>query len=351
MQVSYRLSQPECDDLLARLSAEYEIYAPKRFAKQGRYSDTDIIRYDTVSRVEDIVHDQKSDFSAKEVLNPITQTILYFTEDEYRESRGRKKKTLIFLRPCDINAFEHQDKIFLENGGIADFYYQRVREQVKFVMMECTQGWDTCFCVSMGANRTEDYAAAVRFEDGGMRIEVKDPELEPYFTQAANDDFKPEFIEKNQFEVHIPDIPNKEVLKRLKKHPMWEEYNDRCISCGSCTVACSTCTCFTTRDKVYDENACAGERRRVYDSCQVAGFDAMAGGHGFRTTAADRIRYRVLHKVHDYKAHFHDFHMCVGCGRCSARCPKFINFPAIIEKMDKAVAEICAEMEKEGGLK
>ena len=77
----------------------------------------------------------------------------------------------------------------------------------------------------------------------------------------------------------------------------------------------------------------------------------MAGGHEFRTTPAQRIRYRVLHKVHDYKEHFHDYHMCVGCGRCSARCPKFINFPAIIEKMDRAVEEIKADMEKEGECK
>lgn len=342
---------PLCGKLFERLSAEYDIYAPKRFEKQGRYSDTDIVRYDRVRAPEEIVFDQKSDFSAKEVLNPITQTVLYFTEDEYREASPRKKAALIFLRPCDINAFEHQDKIFLENGGVSDLYYQRLRERVKFVLMECAQDWDTCFCVSMNANRTDDYALAVRCEGDALLFTVKDETLAPYFAGADEADFQPEFIGKNQCEVHIPDIPGKEVLKRLKKHPMWEEYNDRCISCGACTAACSTCTCFTTRDKVYDENARNGERRRVYASCQAAGFDAMAGGHEFRTTPAQRIRYRVLHKVHDYKEHFHDYHMCVGCGRCSARCPKFINFPAIIEKMDRAVEEIKADMEKEGECK
>ena len=100
--------------------------------------------------------------------------------------------------------------------------------------------------------------------------------------------------------------------------------------------------CIRDRDKIYDENAHAGERRRVAASCQVAGFDCMAGGHEFRTTAADRMRYRVLHKVHDYKARFGDFHMCVGCGRCSARCPKFISFPATINKMAAAIKEIVA---------
>ena len=86
-QMGYRLSYPEADELFRKLSAEYEIYAPKLFEKQGRYSDTDIVRYDRVKRAEEIVWDRKSDFSAKEVVSPITQTIFYFTEDEYRESR------------------------------------------------------------------------------------------------------------------------------------------------------------------------------------------------------------------------------------------------------------------------
>lgn len=347
--MGYSLNYGELNAVFAALSPDYRIYAPKRFPKQGRYSDTDIIRYDEIEHAEEIVYDQKSDFSAKEVLTPITQTILYFTEDEYRASKTDEKKILIFLRPCDINAFEHQDRIYLENGPEPDYYYKRKRDRVKFVMMECVSGWDTCFCVSMGANRTDDYSAAVRFTGDGALFEVKDETLLPYFEEYGKTEFHPEYIEENECKVEIPEIPDKETLNLLKKHPMWQEYNNRCISCGACTIACSTCTCFTTVDKIYDENAENGERRRVSASCQIEGFDEMAGGNGFRKTAADRIRYRVLHKVHDYKARFKDYHMCVGCGRCSARCPKFINFPAIIEKMSQALKEI--EAEKQEGRK
>ncbi len=340
--MGYSLSTQDANQLFERLSAEYEIYAPKRFPKQGRYSDTDLIRYDKVSTLEEIVTDEKSDYSAKEVLTPITQTIFYFTEDEYRESKAVNKKILVFLRPCDINAFEHQDKIYIENG-CADTFYKRMRDKVRFVMMECTKGWDTCVCVSMGSNKAEEYSAAVRFSQDGLLIEVKDKELEGYFDGFVAKDFTPEFIEKNDFTLTIPEIPNKDVLNKLKNHSVWDEYNDRCISCGACTVACSTCTCFTTTDKVYSENSNAGERRRVSASCQVAGFDAMAGQKGFRTTAAQRMRYKVLHKVHDYKARYKDFHMCVGCGRCTSHCPKFIAFPATIEKMGAAIKEICEQ--------
>ena len=116
--------------------------------------------------------------------------------------------------------------------------------------------------------------------------------------------------------------------------------DSKCVSCGACTVACSTCTCFTTTDIIYNENANVGERKRTTASCQVEGFDEMAGGMSFRHTAGDRMRYKVLHKFHDYKARFKDYHMCVGCGRCIDRCPEFISIVATVNKMAKAIDEI-----------
>ncbi|MGL4362985.1 MAG: anaerobic sulfite reductase subunit AsrA [Cellulosilyticaceae bacterium] len=338
--MGYNLSFETVNSLFNELKKEYKIYAPKRFAKAGRYSDQDIIRYAEVNNVEEIVFDEKSDYSAKEVVTPITQTLFYFTEEEYRESKIHDKKILIFARPCDINAQKNQDKIFLENG-FEDTFYKRMREKVKYVMMECTKGWDTCFCCSMGTNKTDNYALAARFEDGKVLFDVKDETIAPYFEGKDSAPFEVEFIQKNEVEVKIPTIPNKEVLNALKKHDMWKEYNKRCVGCGSCTVACSTCTCFTTTDIEYSENGKIGERRRTSASCQVAGFDEMAGGHDFRHTIADRYRYKTLHKIHSYNEKFGEGHMCVGCGRCTSRCPEFISFTATIEKVGKAVEEIC----------
>src|SRR5699024_5733266 len=135
-------------------------------------------------------------------------------------------------------------------------------------------------------------------------------------------DFAPEFVQENELKAVIPDIPNKKVLNALKNHPMWKEFNGRCISCGACTIACSTCTCFTTRDIIYGDNPEVGERRRVSASCQIDTFAKVAGGGDYRTTAGDRMRYKMLHKFHDYKARFGESNMCVGCGRCTARCPE-----------------------------
>ena len=58
--MGYNLSFQEVNTLFEDLKKEYKIYAPKRFKKQGRYSDTDIIKYDEVSTVEEIEFKEKS---------------------------------------------------------------------------------------------------------------------------------------------------------------------------------------------------------------------------------------------------------------------------------------------------
>ena len=339
--MGYNLSFQEVNALFEDLKKEYKIYAPKRFKKQGRYSDTDIIKYDEVSTVEEIEFKEKSHYPVKEVIPPITKTLYYFTEDEFRESSiGHNKKILIFARPCDINAQRRQDMIYLHNGNFEDTFYKRIRERVKFICIECVDGFDTCFCVSMNSNKTDDYSLAVRFNESSLLFDVKDKEFSKFFNAKTEEEFELKFIEENEAKVTIPEINDKEILIKLKNHPMWDEYNKRCLGCGSCTIACSTCSCYTTRDIVYDSLGKIGERRRVQASCHIDGFDEMAGGHNFRTTKADKMRYKVLHKIHDYKAQFGDEHMCVGCGRCTDRCPEHISITATINKVNNAVNEI-----------
>lgn len=344
--MGYILNTAQADEVLRALRKDYRIFAPRRFVNEGRYSETDIIKYGEVEVFDDIVWEEKSDYPAKEVLSPIQQTLFYFTEDEYRTSKDPVKPILILARPCDINAQKIQARIYAGNGDFVDYYYKRMRDLVKFALMDCNGGDDTCFCVSMGANRTEDYSLALKFSKEGVEVKVADDAFETYFAGMPKEDFEPAFVEENQRKVTIPDLSDKAVRMALKEHPMWKEYDKRCISCGSCTVACSTCTCFTTRDLIYGDNPEVGERRRVTDSCQIAGFDQMAGQKEIRSTAGARMRYKVLHKFHDYKARFGESHMCVGCGRCTSRCPEFISITATVDKMSAAVEEIKAGMSR-----
>ena len=338
--MSFQVSYSRMDQLLQELKKDYKVYAPVRLEGQGRYSDTDVIRYDEIESFEEIVYDEKSDFSPKEVIHPITQTLFYFTEHQFRESEVDDKELLIFARPCDINGFERMDKIFLENGDFEDKYYKRMREKVNFALMECGEGWDSCFCVSMGTNKTDNYSLAFKFNDNNMAVEVKDNNFEDLFQGEDTIEFTPEFVTENEIEVNIPEIDNDEILKQVYDLDMWEEYNDRCESCGACTAACVTCTCFTTRDVTYTENGKAGERRRNWANCLHEDFTEMAGGHSFRDTPGERMRFRTLHKVYDYKERFGEDHMCVGCGRCTDRCNELISFSNTINKLNEAVENL-----------
>ncbi len=123
------------------------------------------------------------------------------------------------------------------------------------------------------------------------------------------------------------------------KSKVWDEYSERCIACGRCNFVCPTCTCFTMQDIFYKDNGKVGERRRVWASCQVDGYTDMAGGHSFRKEKGQRMRFKVLHKVYDYKKRW-GYHMCVGCGRCDDACPEYISFSNCVNKLEKAMDEV-----------
>lgn len=345
--MSYYVSSERMDKIINELKKEYKIYAPKRFEKRGWKSNTDLIRYDEINSMEEIVYDVKSDFSPKEIFYPISQTLLYFTEDNCKESTiDDSKGIIIFARPCDINAIKRLDTIFLKNGSKEDNYYKRLRDKVKIFMMECREGWDNCFCVSMGSNRTDNYSVAVRFENDGLLIEAKDDEFEKYFDGETSKDFTPEFAQSNQKKVKIPKIDSTDLLKKAYNLKLWESFNTKCISCGSCNTVCGTCSCFDTTDIIYNETSRNGERKRLWSSCMLEEFTTMAGGHKVRKTPGEMMRFKTLHKVYDYNARFGgDEHMCVGCGRCDSRCPEEISFSDTINLLSGEMEKISSEKE------
>lgn len=141
-----------------------------------------MVRYQEISSAAEIAYDVPSDFSAKEIYYPVMQTMFYFTEDSCTESRiSDDKGILLFLHPCDINAMRRLDNIFLKNGGNEDLYYKRLREKVKVVLLECSESYENCFCVSMKSNRAEDYTMAVRMGRGKILVQVKEQEWNGYF--------------------------------------------------------------------------------------------------------------------------------------------------------------------------
>lgn len=333
--MGYCITPDTMNQVLEQLIEQYDIFAPKVFVGEGCFSDTDSIRYGKIKTVEEIVFDQKSEYSFKEVMLPISETLFYFTEDSVKVPNQMEKGRIIFLRSCDLHAVKRMDEIYLRNG-VEDFYYKRLREGTKFILMSCKETFANCFCVSMGTNKSENYDAYISIHGKEAYVESKWEALTELLEKGAvaKKQKDLEYATKNDVKVHIPEDLHLSVMDS----DLWKEYAERCIACGRCNFVCPTCTCFTMQDIFYQDNERAGERRRVWASCQVDGFTDMAGGHQYREDKGQRMRFKVLHKVYDYNKRF-GYHMCVGCGRCDDVCPEYISFSNCVNKLQGVIKE------------
>lgn len=318
------LNNKEADGVFQGLKKTYRIIAPVEKTGKGRFSNTNLVTYNGVDGLDEINFSQKTYYSAKEILFPIRETIFKFSDGGMKEVLEKIPPAIIFLRACDINAIKITDIHFL-GSGMEDIYYKARREKVKFFLMECETPFPNCFCVSMGTNRTDDYSVFIRKLEDGYEVEVKDKDIERYFDTGTAAFVRPRFVEKDPVPISLPG----EIPQAVFKDEMWQEYTSRCIACGRCNISCPTCTCFSIQD-------IKGERRRLWSSCQVKRFSLLAGNHDFRIPYGDRMRYKVLHKISDFKKR-NGINMCVGCGRCDFVCPEYISMFKCIERINECL--------------
>lgn len=340
--MGYSMTEQDMKNIFTEWEKEYIIYAPMVYKGAGAYSETDSIRYGKIKNVNEIEFQRKSDFSYKEILIPISQTLFYYTEDSVKEADSPKKGAIIFLRSCDLHSVKRLDEIYLRNGA-PDYYYNTLRSKVKFILLGCEKSFESCFCVDMGTNRSHSYDASLEYKNGSYYIDNQCKEWEDFFIKPTINEVlvTPSYVTENETKVNIPDNLSLDIMKSK----IWEEYDSRCINCGRCNFVCPTCTCFTMQDIFYTDNKKAGERRRVWASCMVDGFTQVAGGGSYRIKNGQRMRFKVLHKVYDYKKRF-GYHMCVGCGRCDDVCPEYISFSACINKLEEGMKEVDAHDNK-----
>ncbi len=325
--MGYLVAKEKMQSIFEELQKKYDIYAPVVKKGDGTFSEVDVVRYDKISNMDEIEWNKRSDYSFKETLLSINETLFYFTEDETTVPKGPEKELLIFLRACDIHALKRLDQIYLDNK-FGDFYYQRVREKAKFCLMGCGKSCDSGFCVSMGTNKAENYDIYLKLDGDKAFADVRDEELKSFFEGEKTEEVKPDYVTENKTKVKLPE----NLSKLTKDDPIWQEYGERCIGCGRCNFVCPTCTCFTMQDIYYKDNAKVGERRRVWASCQIDGYSQIAGGFEFRKNQADRVRFKVMHKVYDFEKRF-GYPMCVGCGRCDDVCPEYISYSTILNRL------------------
>ena len=341
--VGYVLSREGLDQVLQGLGTEYRLYAPVLKMGEGRFADTDVVRYDFVTSLDQIELSKKSDYAFKELLTPLSETLFFFTEGEVKVADKDVRDVIVLLRACDLHAVKRLDQMYLAHGTEKDWFYQRIRDHVRFALIGCPSSFENCFCASMGTNvAPEGWVFSLEEADGGYRCAVADGTLAGLFAEHADAeaDVEPAHVVENDTKVRVPE----NVPTAIYKHQMWDEYTVRCLKCGRCTIACPTCTCYTMQDVFYTDNGRVGERRRVAASCMIDGYTDVAGGGQYRRTGGERMRFKVLHKVHDFRARF-GYDMCVGCGRCDDICPEYISFAACVNKLADAVDALGKEVD------
>ena len=75
------------------------------------------------------------------------------------------------------------------------------------------------------------------------------------------------------------------------------------------------------------------ERIRCWDSCSSEIYRRHASGHNSRDAKAERLRNRVMCKLH-YFAEQYGADACTGCGRCIESCPVGIDITEIMGLLD-----------------
>ena len=240
--MGYVADREQFGKLFSYWEKEYDIWAPKRFHGGGRFSDTDAVRYTVVKEPDEIEFDEKSAYSWKETVLPPSETLFYYTQTHVEEAQAPAKKRLVFLRSCDLAAVRRMDQIYLKNGD-PDYYYERKRDGLAFVMIGCPHTCENGFCVSMGTNASDDYDMSIDLVDGKYRLDFRRDDWDAFFAGvgAEKADVTPARVTENKVQVSVPENLTFEV----GKSSMWNQYDKRCINCGRCNFVCPTCTCFT----------------------------------------------------------------------------------------------------------
>ena len=288
--MGYVLDGEGLDGLVRELARDYLVFAPVRKVGAGRFTDVDQVIYDFVDNASQIELDAKSDYSFKELLTPLSQTLFYYTEDQVREAggigaagdparEGDARDVLVLMRACDLHGVKRLDAMYLHNGP-EDSFYKRIRDRalrasrlppdLRALLLR-GHGVKKCCAGQLGV-----LARAL-----GRGLCVRRCQRVPPSALRALCHGQPRrgARARHQNEVHARP---RTVPLELRTSPVWDEYNHRCIGCGRCTLVCPTCTCFTMQDVAYTENGRVGERRRVQASCMIDGYSTVAGGASYR---------------------------------------------------------------------
>ena len=270
----------------------------------------------------------------KDILFPQTEKMYAYrigADAQVKELSDDQKQVIFGIRPCDMASIDRLDQVFFEKE-FRDEFYATKRANATFVAVACATACETCFCDSMGVDPNAAPGADILLVDGGDSYGVtaqtdKGKEIEELWKGLLKKgDQKPgntACAMKAKMDDKLP-----EKLMKIFEHPIWNEVTKACIGCATCTYLCPSCYCFDIKS---ENRGNEGVSFRCWDSCMFTDYTLMAGGHNPRPTKKERLRNRYMHKLSYFKER-HGTSLCVGCGRCVAKCPAHLDITEFIDK-------------------
>ncbi|MFB9905390.1 4Fe-4S dicluster domain-containing protein [Allokutzneria oryzae] len=276
--------------------------------------------------------------SWKQFLHPSRQRLWSTRPDGTysAEADARPRYAFLGVRGCDLAAIGVLDTV-LTGGAHPDPSYARRRGGAFVVAVNCTEPGGVCFCASMGTGPSVgagyDLALTEQLGPDGHRflVEVGSEEGARVLSRVQRREATGEEVDAARAEVEsaagrmgrqMPEVDLRDLLRRSRESPRWEEVASRCLTCANCTMVCPTCFCTTTED-VTDLTGEHAERWQRWSSCFELDFSQLHGG-SVRGTGAGRYRQWMSHKLSTWYDQF-GTSGCVGCGRCIAWCPVGID--------------------------
>jgi len=328
------------DEFLDKLAKTYRVFAP---VAAGRISS-----FQQITAAADIgVNIVNTSKSPKELFFPQAELLFRYDEESITDATPAEKPLAIWgVRPCDARSFTMLDKVFgkavqkPDDKNFQDSFWKSKYDNSLIFVTACNEPASTCFCNwfesgphdEAGADvfvvEMVDYYLLKPVSEKG-RLFCNQSDLEAAADKAAQQAAEL----KNKAEAAMSNYQNlasiADKLPTLWNDSFWDEVSAKCINCGACTYACSTCHCFDVQD---ERKGRRGTRVRLWDSCMFPDFTKEASGHNPRSLSKERVRQRVMHKFNYFVEKYEEF-LCTGCGRCVLVCPVNFDIREVIKKI------------------
>ena len=311
-----------------------ELWGPVKKGESYVYAKADPEKF--------VLNANRTLISAKKFFLPKKATILKFKDNRWTEHKEVVKRVIFGLHPCEIHALNIYHKFYTRI--YPDPYYIANREATLIVGLSCIPD-EYCFC-HLTDTSTVNEGFDLFLTDLGDRflVWIGSPKGDEAIKHLHNllDDVTQEDIDDyiawrkkrdNAFKVSIDLEGMPEIVSFSYDLPVWEKMGEACLSCGTCTMVCPTCTCFDIEDE-YDIKTDEMNRQRYWYSCVFREYSMVAGGHNFRKARSERLKLWYTHKLVGFMSEYGS-PACVGCGRCVVSCPVDINVLTVAKALLK----------------